>query len=77
MRNDPKQYLIALKRARRDQAPSDWVDQLREIEDLCFIGEAHAKRVLVEAPPDAIEAVRARHGDYCHVEPLIEHKPMH
>ena len=76
MHNDSKQYVIALKRARRDQAPSDWVDQLREIEDLRFVGEARAKRVLVEALPDAIEAVRARHGAYCHVEPLIEHNPM-
>ena len=76
MRNDSKRYVIALKRARRDQAPSDWVDQLQEIEGLQFITEARAKRVLVEAPPDAIEAVRTRLGAYCHIEPLIEHNPM-
>ena len=76
MSSDSNRYVIAVKRAMRDQAPSDWVDRLQEIEGLRLVAEAQANRVLVEAHPNAIEAACTLLGDYCHVEPLIDHTPM-
>ncbi len=56
--------------------PSEWIEQLQSIDDLSFIGEPRSYRVLVEASPKAIKLVRNLLGDFCHIEPLIQHKPL-
>jgi hypothetical protein len=73
---EARRYVIAVKRQMRDQVPADWVERLRGIEGLSLVSEPRYNRVLVEAIPEAIEAVQAELGDYSYIEPLITHKPL-
>jgi len=70
-----KKYAIAVKREMRSCAPADWMDQLLTIEDLLIVGKASAAGTMVKATPEAIERAKALLGKYCHIEPLIVHKP--
>ncbi len=76
MRASSNRYVIAAKRGMQDKMPSNWIEQLQSIDDLSFIGEPRSYRVLVEASPKAIKLVRNLLGDYCHIELLIQHKPL-
>ena len=66
-------YVIAVKREARDRVSSDWTDQLRQIEGLEVKGAAGGQHAVIEATPAAIEQVRHRFSDMCHIEPEILH----
>ena len=76
MRDRSNRYIIAAKRGMRDKMPSKWIEQLKSIDELFFIGDPGSYRVMVEASPKAIKLVRNLFGDYCHIELLIQHKPL-
>lgn len=67
-------YIIALKREKRDTAPPDWIDQLREIDGLEALPHASPVRLEVEATDRAIATAKERLGDFIHVEPAISHQ---
>jgi hypothetical protein len=68
-------YIIAVKREMRQTAPTNWLDMLRDIEGLTIRGASNPQRVQVEASDEAIEEVRRRLGQWCHIEPAILHRP--
>ena len=75
--NDEVQtYVIAVKRERRGEAPSDWKASLAGIENLTVRDSANVLRVHVEATAEAIEVARERLGDLCHIEAEILHRTM-
>lgn len=71
-----KQYVIAVKRERREAAPSNWKQPLRSIAGLRIIGDDDPLRVQVEASDEAIAEVRRVLGHLCHIEPIIRHRPL-
>ena len=71
---EPSRYVIALRRGHDADAPDDWVDRIAQIPGVSVIGTT-GKRAQIEADDDGIGRVRAEHGSYAHIEPLIEHRP--
>ncbi len=67
-------YVIAIKREFRDEAPTDWVRQLRSVDGLVILGDAKFDRLMVEASEDTIERVRLLLGDIFHVEPVKRYR---
>ncbi len=72
----PVRYVIAVKRDMRDRTPADWADRLRGIAGLRLLGDAGGNRVQVEADEQAIAEAKGLLSPYCHIEPLILHKPL-
>ena len=66
-------YIVALRREHREDAPSDWVEQLNALEGVSVIG-ASSKRAQVSADDQGIERLRDALGSYTHIEPIIEHE---
>jgi hypothetical protein len=66
-------YIVALRRDRRDDAPSDWIDLLRQLEGVSVVG-ASSRRAQVLADHDGVERLRDAVGPYTHIEPAIEHR---
>ena len=71
-----KRYIIAIKRERRDTAPSHWKEPLRSIAGLAIVGDDDPLRVQVDASDEAIAEARQVMGDCCHIEPVITHRPL-
>lgn len=71
-----ERYVIAVKRERREAASSNWKEPLRSIAGLRIIGDNDPLRVQVEASDEAISEVRRVLGHLCHIEPVIEHRPL-
>lgn len=69
-----KRYIIAIKRERRDTAPSHWKAPLRSIAGLAIVGDDDPLRIQVEATDEAIAEARQVMGDCCHIEPAITHR---
>lgn len=67
-------YVIAVKRGHRSKGLTDLADVVEDIEGLEIHRTAREDRLLVEASPEAIEEVRHRLGDTCHIERVIEHR---
>jgi hypothetical protein len=68
-------YLIALKREARGAAPPDWVRTVRSVPGVRLVGDETRTVLRVEATPDALEQIRRQVGPYCHIEPVVPHKP--
>ena len=69
-------YVISVKREMRDRVQADWSTQLQGVPELQITGSANPFRIQVEASDAAIEEVRSRLGDVCHVEPVIRHQKV-
>ncbi len=67
-------YVIAVNRERRSGVPADWIKRLGRIDGVEFQGAGNPYRVQVNASDDAIEKVRQRFGDLCHIEAAIPHR---
>jgi hypothetical protein len=57
---EPKTYIVAV-RSRANAVAPDWVDQLRDMEDVNVRGETPDQAVVV-AKPQAMDRVRAKLG---------------
>lgn len=68
-------YVIALARDKRDTAPPDWQDRIRSDPDV-RVQSATPRRVVVDAPARAIPRLQRELGAYCHIEPMVEHRPL-
>ncbi len=73
---DQQRYVIAVRRDARDRVPEGWVEALGAIEGVAIVGADNPARVQVDATPAAIAQARALCGDFAHVEPAIEHRPL-
>ena len=67
-------YVIAVKRAMRDQVSPKWIEELRDIKGLVIRGSSGGSRIQIEATAEAISEVQARFAGACHIEPVIEHQ---
>lgn len=76
MNDTQKRFVIAVKREMRSAAPSDWVNQLLDIDGISPVGKPSASRIMVESTPTGIEAAKSLLGEYCHIEPLKLRKPL-
>jgi hypothetical protein len=69
-----KRYVIAIKREQRSATPANWAEPLRAIKDLHIRGGGHgSSRIQVDASEEAIDEARRILGDFCHIEPAIQH----
>lgn len=65
------QFIIALKREMWDTVP-DWQTQVADVPGIAIEG-SNERRMLIEATEQAINEVRSRVGQWCHIEEPIEH----
>ena len=72
--NNTAEYVIAVKREARKQAPRDWQARIREIDTVEMIGEPRPRRLLIRANQTAIEKIHDILGSCCHIEPVIRHE---
>ncbi|MCZ6861837.1 MAG: hypothetical protein O7I42_16435 [Alphaproteobacteria bacterium] len=70
------EYLIAVKRHKRDSAPPNWEEMLSDIQGLILKNAGRSRRVRVDATPEAIDEARKRLSDSCHIEPVMHHHPV-
>jgi hypothetical protein len=69
-------YWIAVKRESRDEAPSDWRDQLTRVQGLQILSRPGSERVRVVATEQAIREAITLVGDFCHVERSTGRNPI-
>lgn len=72
---DTEQYIVAVKRECRQQAPSDWRQRVRRLPEVTIVGSGDMPRLLVEVSPRGLEQLRQAVGPYCHIEKVIMHHP--
>ena len=65
-------YVVAVKRDAAAEAPDDWVEQIGQLPGVSVIG-ATGKRAQVTADDAGLSRLRAEHGSYMHIEPIITH----
>ena len=70
------EYLIAVKREKRNSVNPHWEEILSGIRGLILKSSGRRRRVRVDATPEAIEEARARLADICYVEPVMDHRPL-
>ena len=73
------EFVVAVKRDKRSEAPHDWVETVRAISGLTIRGEASPIRIQVKATPEAIDEVRRRLGEFVTVEkvmPRVRYRAM-
>jgi len=69
-------YVIALKRERRQEVSIDWVDSLQGAPGVEITDSTGNRRATVLATADGLHELHRRVGAFCHIEPLIEHRPQ-
>jgi hypothetical protein len=67
-----QEYILAVRRDRREDVPGDWVDLLDAIEGLSVIGST-GTRAQVLADDAAIGHARDSLGSYLRIERLVLH----
>lgn len=72
---DTEQYIVAVKRECRQQAPPDWRQRVRLLQGVKIVGSGDMPRLLVELSPRGLEQLRQVVGPYCHIEKVIMHYP--
>ena len=70
------EFIIAVKRDKRQQAPGDLVDLLRTIDGVEVDPDQNSRRLHLHASPEGILKVRQQLGEVCHIEPVIRHRPL-
>lgn len=65
------EWVIAVRRDKRDEVPRDWVDTVRGTPGVSRCGTASAVRMQVTATAAAIASIRERLGAYVIVEPVM------
>lgn len=67
-------YVVAVRRDRRSDVPADWVDRVRDCEEVVIQQPVNARRILVKASPRGADAIRQSLSAYLLVEALIPHE---
>lgn len=70
------QYIVALKRTHRGQAPEDWIAALEALPGVHVTGQAGGVRVQVDATDQGVTNLRQAVGSYCHIEPVLPHERL-
>ena len=68
-------YVVAVRRECRDTAPSDLLVTIAANQDIELIGSIRFNRMIIDADEQAIDKIRADHGDMLHVEPVMTYGP--
>jgi hypothetical protein len=67
-------FIVAVRRSRRSELPSDWVETLRRIEGVSIQGDvASPRRLVVKASMQAAERIRDAFAGVLLVEESISH----
>ena len=66
-----EQFVIAIKRESRESAPSDWLEQIGNIEGVSIISDPADRIIRVEGPEGIGIILIELIGEYCHIEPVI------
>lgn len=69
------EYIVAVRRDRRQDAPPDWLRRLGETEGITVIGSS-GRRAQVRGDEEPIERLREAMGSYLHIEPVIPHRRL-
>jgi hypothetical protein len=69
-----REYIVAVRRDSREDAPADWLQRLRETEGVSIVG-ASGERAQISADEAAVERLRGSLGSFLHIEPTISHRP--
>lgn len=66
--------VIAPRRMHRDSLPEDWVEQVRTTPGVSTLVQSSFERITAEATEPAVETLRSRLGETCHIEEIIVHR---
>ena len=66
-------YVIAVKRGKRNDVPVNWLEQLQDIPGVELQGTPTPERAQIVAGTDALQEVQQTIGEFCHIEPVILH----
>jgi hypothetical protein len=69
------EYVIGIKRERRDDVPADWREIVRGTSGVEVTGDASPVRLQIRASPEAVARLRERLSVYVHIEKVIRHYP--
>lgn len=69
-----REYIVAVRRDRRRDAPEDWLDRVRGTEGVSVTGSS-GHRAQVRADEAGVERLRSSLGSYLHIEPSVPHWP--
>lgn len=67
-------YVVAVRRDRRDDVPADWIERVRDCEEVVVQQPVTARRILIKASARGVDAIRQSLSTYLHVEELIPHE---
>ena len=70
---EDEDFVIAVKRERREDVPADWIDTVRGTSGVTIIGDASSSRVQVRASAEGVASIRDRLSDYLYIEKVILH----
>jgi hypothetical protein len=66
------EYIVAVRRDRREDTPPDWVQQIGAIDGVSVVGST-GKRAQVAADAAGIARLRENFGSQILIEPVITH----
>jgi hypothetical protein len=66
-------YAVAIKRDKRGEEPSDWIERVRGTDGVTIVGESSPRRVQITATSAGLEALSRQLADYAFIEPIIVH----
>ncbi len=68
-----QEYVVALRRETREQAPLNWVQRIGEIEGVSVVGSTD-RRAQVTADENGLAKLQQDFGSQMLIEPMIPHR---
>ena len=68
-------YIVAVQRERRDQAPSDWKQQVANVAGVTVLNHNDLPNLQIEVTDEGLDQLRRQLGDLLYIEPLVPHRP--
>jgi hypothetical protein len=67
-------YVIAVKRERRQDVPSDWCALVRDTPGVSILGTANPLRVQIRASAEAVRQITSELSEWVYIEKTIQHE---
>lgn len=67
-------WVIAIKREMKGAAPSELLEEITQLQDICLIGEIMFARMTIECSKQAIEEITREYGEFLNIEPIHLYK---
>ena len=68
------QYVVALRREKREDVPGDWFTPLLACKQLKILSPVTGRRIIVEGDERTVARLRKVMSPICHIEETIQHQ---